>query len=311
MMNRLDREIIELVGRQSNGDVIKSRCTKTELEKSLNYITEQHPEFFYLDSILYIKGKRIRLEPKYNSLIERVTLLDEACAQIRKHIVSLLLGSSYEKILILHDLFERNIVYSDRNYLEAHSIVGPLVLKEGVCEGIAKAYKYILDGIGINSLIVYGRGFNPDKNSWESHAWNLVELDGQWRHIDVTFDITIRGTEFLRYDYFFLTDSQISVDHEFDGSKYPEAEGRINDYYTSNNLVMNRRDDFKTLLLTALKDKKKIVVVRLPSEANEVGLEGKVTDILKKVLEEGNYIGEYQLFFNLKQRVFEVHFDVS
>lgn len=55
-----------------------------------------------------------------------------------------------------------------------------LVNHIGVCNGYALAYKYLLNEVGINCYMVTSESMN--------HAWNLVELDGSYYHVDVTWD---------------------------------------------------------------------------------------------------------------------------
>ena len=43
----------------------------------------------------------------------------------------------------------------------------------------------------------------------------MVKLNGQWYHVDVTWDDPVRsdGTQTLRDDYFLISDSEIREDH--------------------------------------------------------------------------------------------------
>ena len=71
---------------------------------------------------------------------------------------------------------------------------------------------------GVENKIVFGYA------NGIPHTWNLVKLDGQWYHVDTTFDdpVVNEGTiDVLSYRYFNITDNQILLDHSFDRSKYP------------------------------------------------------------------------------------------
>ncbi len=87
-----------------------------------------------------------------------------------------------------------------------------------VCAGYAKAYKMLLDCCGIYNLYVTGvtTPYDPEENG---HAWNVVSLNDEYYHIDVTWDDTGAGG---RYEYFLLSDTEIAKDHhidECDGAK--------------------------------------------------------------------------------------------
>lgn len=51
----------------------------------------------------------------------------------------------------------------------------------------------------------------------------MVNIDGKWYHVDLTWDDPISSRDVLRYDYYNLTDNQMSKDHNWDNSKYPST----------------------------------------------------------------------------------------
>lgn len=73
-------------------------------------------------------------------------------------------GSDYEKIKQLHDILVSNLSY-EQTLSKTHirNIYGALCEREVVCEGYAKAYKYLLDQIGIENIIVVGYGTNSNR----------------------------------------------------------------------------------------------------------------------------------------------------
>ena len=86
-----------------------------------------------------------------------------------------------------------------------------------VCEGYAKSFKYLLDGLGIDSLFVMGKGNDGNGNS-ENHAWNYVSLDNRWYAVDVTWDDPIiigNGTigKETKYKYFLKGKKTMGKDH--------------------------------------------------------------------------------------------------
>ncbi len=136
--------------------------------------------------------------------------------------------SDYDKIKTVHDYIVVNTVYDQEN-LKNNSIpdidyTAKGVFENGiaVCRGYAEAFQLLMDELNIECRIVTGYAENT------SHAWNIVQLDGEWYHIDTTFDDPIDESNEslqdpysnLRYDYFLINDEQIFLDHVMD-SKAP------------------------------------------------------------------------------------------
>ena len=89
-----------------------------------------------------------------------------------------------EKALLLHD---RIITWTEYGYCgdnsaesPCYTAAGPLLLHEGVCDGYTRLYGYLLSKVGIANQYVDSVELN--------HAWNLVQIGGEWYHVDVTWD---------------------------------------------------------------------------------------------------------------------------
>ena len=109
-----------------------------------------------------------------------------------------------------------NIEY-DSNNANRNTVYGALIDRKCVCEGYARSFKYILNELGINNILVVGVGKNSS-GSTESHMWNYVELDGKCYAIDVTWDDPIVygggkiGDE-IKHKYFLLGGIEFSKNH--------------------------------------------------------------------------------------------------
>lgn len=114
--------------------------------------------------------------------------------------------SDLEKAITLHDYLAINCEY-DMERLEqgtlpmiSHSAYGSLVNRIAVCDGYALAYKYLLNREGINCYMVTSDAMN--------HAWNLIELGGEYYQVDVTWDDpTWDRIGRARHDYMFCSDT--------------------------------------------------------------------------------------------------------
>lgn len=97
-------------------------------------------------------------------------------------------SSTEKKIRFIHDYLIENLNYDQTLSKEnIYNLYGALINKECVCEGYAKAFKYLLDEAGVDNTIVIGIGTNTNGET-ENHAWNYVAIDGKWYAVDVTWD---------------------------------------------------------------------------------------------------------------------------
>jgi len=97
--------------------------------------------------------------------------------------------SAYDKELALHDILAREISYSNSGAnSETTTLIGAFLSRSAVCEGYAKAFHLLCERVGIESLIITGTGTPHYTGQSEPHAWNIVNIDGVYSHIDVTWD---------------------------------------------------------------------------------------------------------------------------
>lgn len=104
--------------------------------------------------------------------------------------------------------------------LESRTIVGPLINKFCVCAGYTKAFKLLCDQLGIGCFYINGTA--KGNNGWVNHGWNVVYLDGNFYHVDVTFDsTTYHNTGEYTFEYFLRGDQKMLADHKWDRNKFP------------------------------------------------------------------------------------------
>lgn len=140
--------------------------------------------------------------------------------------------SDYEKSLLLHDALSSHVTY-DLTAPAMHTAYGALVNGRAVCDGYAEAYQCLLREAGITSHIVVGYSVNPSSGKGEGHAWNLVELDGEYYYTDVTWDD--QGDD-LYHAYLNVTEDTLTEDHMITEPLYglPECTATTANYFTKN-----------------------------------------------------------------------------
>lgn len=115
---------------------------------------------------------------------DRTTALAKAA-----EIVANASGSDYEKVRYFNEAICNLTTYDfpaldDGIYDDTYQMINAFNGKPVVCEGYAKAFKYLCDESNIGCLII--EGHIGSGTGAGNHMWNYVELDGNWYLVDVT-----------------------------------------------------------------------------------------------------------------------------
>ena len=145
------------------------------------------------------------------------TTISEKVTQIVNEVITTDM-SQLDKASALHDWLTDHAYY-DLTFSN-YGPEGVLLHGTGVCQSYSEAYKLLLAEAGIESHVLTGHARKID-GTMESHAWNLVKIDGKWKHVDVTWDdpvnesgpnnVPLSGLE--QHMYFMVNTSTILTDH--------------------------------------------------------------------------------------------------
>ncbi len=121
--------------------------------------------------------------------------------------------TNVEKALVLHDYIISNTAYNDNSAYDYRlTECGVLLNHKANCQGYALAYKVLLEKVGIESRLIVSESMR--------HMWNLVQIDGHWFHVDVTWDDPIDSNSkkdqygLVRHEYFLSSSDKFkSEDH--------------------------------------------------------------------------------------------------
>ena len=184
-----------------------------------------HPEIFWVSSYKYRYYKdspNLIFIPEYLFDKKKICEHQKAMtARVEKLIRPAQKLSEWEKEKYVHDFICKNIRYDKLKKSYSHEIIGPLGQGVGVCEGIAKAVKVLLDALGVWCVIAIC-GNNPE-------------------------------TSEIRYDYFNLDDSQIFRDHEPLIAPAPHCGDHEHFYYKEKKLSFTKKEDVYKRSLQAAK----------------------------------------------------------
>lgn len=221
-------------------------------QSAIEAYTYDNPEVFYLSPnkmYLNIETTKSSKSTKYYVYIdsgnqsnyltdefsskEQVENAINSIEQVKNSLVSRKTGNTYNDIKNVHDYLVDNLEYDtsiSRNNI--YDVYGALVNNVAVCEGYARAFKYIMDSMQIPCVLVIGSGTNSQGQT-ENHAWNYVQVSGNWYALDATWDDPVvsgggKASYESRYKYFLKGSNTFSKDHISNGQFTPG--GKIFEY---------------------------------------------------------------------------------
>ena len=204
------------------------------------------PEIFYVTTFtyrFYPGASKVELVPEY--LFDKAKIKDHQkalSARVAKLARPAQNLSPVEKEKYIHDFICTNVRYDKLKKPYSHEIIGPLGQGVGVCEGIAKSVKILCDALGIWCMIAISEA-NPEQGVKYRHAWNVVKLDGDYYHLDATFDNSLGRDGVIRYDYFNLDDQRLFRDHQPIIYPIPACSRADRSYYRENKLSFTKLED--------------------------------------------------------------------
>lgn len=174
-------------------DISKYNVSNDEFEDIFAAVMLNEPKLHYVDctqvSLSYKTTDHIRkFKPIYHC---NYFELEERNKKIEKFSKSVMSGvksrwSDEEKILYIHDVLASHITYyKGDDVIYGRNIYDAFADKSSVCVGYALGFQYFMDKLGIPCVNVT----SPD------HIWNMVCVDGQWYHVDVTWDDSAEVTK--------------------------------------------------------------------------------------------------------------------
>lgn len=168
-----------------------------------------------------------------------------------------------EKVALLHDYLVLNARYASdiKNKPLGDSVFSPygvLIKGEGGCESYAKAFQIMLFMCGIENMLISGTADGVP------HLWNLVRLDRQYYHVDVTWDDPQPDVPGKASRYFLnVTDEIMSDHHEWDRASYPACTSDKRNPYVMDGAVFDGLDGVGAYLREAFEARRERISIRI------------------------------------------------
>lgn len=194
------------------------------LLSNINNFVNPYNTFQDIQTTRYQSSGKVTLNINYTYTPEMIEKINQKMDEILKENIQDSMTQE-EKIKIIHDYIIEHTKYdsekSDKkisNY-QSTTAYGPLFEGYGICSGYADAMKLFLTRLNVPSM----------KIASENHIWNLVYINDQWLHLDLTWDDPVleSGKEIIDYEYYLITTEELhektDKQHFFDKEIYKEA----------------------------------------------------------------------------------------
>lgn len=232
-------------------DKVDVSTTDTDvLFKVFSTVMADHGGIFWVTGYQYntysLLGRvtSMEFEPNYTYSQEEVLQLQQ---QIDEVVLGWMSGisagdSDYDKAKYIFETLIQNVDY-DLNSENNQNILSVFLGESTVCQGYACATQYLFNYLGMNSMIVTGVAGE------EAHAWNLVQLDGQYYYMDTTWGNSKYLSEgnsdakYINYAFMACTSQEMDRTHESQMQiELPEATATEDDYFHREGLYFSEYD---------------------------------------------------------------------
>ena len=251
-LHQLYAEILLVYQNQQSGIPLCSTDVNA-VEKVSTYVLLDYPEIFYTDGYSYEQYKfagniqKISYSPNYIMTSEEISQNQAMIEQVVNEYLAELPqnASDYDKVKYVYEMVILNTEYN-LDAPDNQNICSVFLGRESVCLGYAKAVQYLLQRINVEATVVTGSVLTG-----ESHAWNLVKINGQYYYVDATWgDASYTGTTgedtalfAINYDYLCITTQDITKTHIINHPiSVPDCIVQIDNYYVKEGLYLTSMD---------------------------------------------------------------------
>lgn len=223
-------------------------ATPASVQRIVDCVLADHPEIFYFENYNYAlytdeEIPWVYFSPVYSYDEDSIEMIESAIECYVETCFATLdsNASSYDKVKHFYEYVTENVFYDTK--LQNNQYLDSVVMeKRSVCNGYSKAFQYLCYKADIPCIFVKGM----TRNDATTHAWNIVEIDGDYYNVDCTWADSVGNT--LSYDYLCLPDYVIDKTHiKSNKFKLPRCTSDSCNYYVKEGFFLNTFNPSETI----------------------------------------------------------------
>ena len=149
----------------------------------------------------------------------------------------------WQKLLYVHDTLIREMVYDTTLNQDFNNAASALLDHKTLCQGYAQSFQLIVKALGFKVSLISGLADNID------HAWNLVWLDNQPYHVDLTHDDPVPdggSDDPVTHIHFLRSDEMMRQTHVWTAEDYPPVTVDGAQFYRLQDLLVATNDELSS-----------------------------------------------------------------
>lgn len=184
---RIYREMLSGIQNRENNFYLTT-AEESRINKAYHALLKDHPELFWVHNrqevytTSYQGSDYCEFSPGYTYTDQEVTEIQQAMSNATQEVYNLIPegADTYEKVKTVYSYLIDTAEYASSE--DDQNIAGIFWKGQAVCAGYARAVQYLLEQLDIPCIYVEG----DTRDSTEGHAWDIVQIDGQYYYVDAT-----------------------------------------------------------------------------------------------------------------------------
>lgn len=253
-----------------------------EIDKVYHAVLKDHPELFWVHNrekvykTTFTNQDYCQFSPGYSYTDQERGEILQAMEDAYQRVLTEIPDGvdDYQKVMAVYTYIIDNTDYVVSE--DDQSIAGTFWKKEAVCAGYAGAVQYLLERLGVTCIYVDGDA----RNSTQGHAWNIVQLDGQYYYVDATngdqpeflgsYAVSLAEHKTTIYDYLCPFPQEYEINYTAsDEFEVPVCTASDKNFYVMNGACFDSYDRDRVYDLCRLRIDNNAAVVRFKFSTQE------------------------------------------